>query len=577
MDRYQIQKQLGDGTYGSVLLATTVGTGEKVAIKRMKKKYYKWDDCLNLREVKSLRKLKHANIVQLKEVIRENDQLYFVFEFMKENLYQMTKSRDKLFPESVVRNLTFQILQGLHYMHKHGYFHRDMKPENLLCTGHDLVKIADFGLAREVRSRPPYTDYVSTRWYRAPEVLLRSTNYNSPIDIWAVGCIMAELYTLRPLFPGNSEIDEIFKICSVLGTPTKADWSEGQTLAASMNFRWPQCVATNLKTIIPNASNEGLHLLRDMLQWDPKKRPTCAQALRYPFFHVGQTLGSATTTKPQSSIPKSLSKPPPNREQDVILNAPTKVAVSRPSNQFNQTETKKEVVGKENKKVLPSIPVQPSQTKPQPKKDDMFSQQAQAKKSGGRRKWGQPESWDDWDDFEFSPTYKRRQPVAAAVPKKRDSLFDDDDDDLFGLKDRRASKVQPVKPRVDSGRSSSSSAKQHYLNQARYLPGINPAKASSTKNSSPSNWGSGMSKNTSGLYGRGSNTVGAAFNPGYIPSFIGAGSTTKSNYNPGGWKRAQAAPISLSKNSANIRQPVGPSSQVAIHGRTDWAAKYLKS
>ncbi|XP_014673855.1 PREDICTED: serine/threonine-protein kinase ICK-like [Priapulus caudatus] len=94
-----------------------------------------------------------------------------------------------------------------------------MKPENLLCSGPELVKIADFGLAREIRSRPPYTDYVSTRWYRAPEVLLRSTTYSSAIDIWALGCIAAELYTLRPLFPGSSEIDEIFKICTVLGTP----------------------------------------------------------------------------------------------------------------------------------------------------------------------------------------------------------------------------------------------------------------------------------------------------------------------------------------------------------------------
>ena len=91
----------------------------------------------------------------------------------------------------------FQVLQGLAFMHKHGNFHRDMKPENLLCMGPDLVKIADFGLAREIRSRPPYTDYVSTRWYRAPEVLLRSTMYSAPIDIWAVGCIMAELYTFR--------------------------------------------------------------------------------------------------------------------------------------------------------------------------------------------------------------------------------------------------------------------------------------------------------------------------------------------------------------------------------------------
>lgn len=115
----------------------------------------------------------------------------------------------------------YQILEGLNFMHKHGFFHRDIKPENLLCNGPELIKIADFGLAREIRSRPPYTDYVSTRWYRAPEVLLRSTNYSSPIDIWAVGCIMAELYSLQPLFPGRSEIDQIFRICSVLGTPDK--------------------------------------------------------------------------------------------------------------------------------------------------------------------------------------------------------------------------------------------------------------------------------------------------------------------------------------------------------------------
>lgn len=169
-------------------------------------------------------------------------------------------------------------------MHKHGYFHRDMKPENLLCMGPELVKIADFGLAREIRSRPPYTDYVSTRWYRAPEVLLRSTMYSAPIDIWAVGCIMAELYTFRPLFPGNSEIDEIFKICSVIGTPDKKEWPEGFKLAAAMNFKFPQFSPTSLATLIPNASPEAISLMTDMLRWNPAKRPSAQQALRYPYF-----------------------------------------------------------------------------------------------------------------------------------------------------------------------------------------------------------------------------------------------------------------------------------------------------
>ncbi|RXN30513.1 serine threonine- kinase MAK isoform X1 [Labeo rohita] len=297
MNRYTTLKQLGDGTYGSVLMGKSNESGELVAIKRMKRKFYSWEECMNLREVKSLKKLNHANVVKLKEVIRENDHLYFVFEYMKENLYQLMKDREnKMFTENEIRNIMFQVLSGLAFVHKHGFFHRDMKPENLLCMGPELVKIADFGLAREIRSRPPYTDYVSTRWYRAPEVLLRSPVYSSPIDIWAVGCIMAELYTLRPLFPGNSEVDEIFKICQVLGTVKKSDWPEGYQLAAVMNFRFPQCVPTPLKTLIPNATSEALDLMRDLLQWDPKKRPSAAKALRYPYFQVGQVLGPLPMT-----------------------------------------------------------------------------------------------------------------------------------------------------------------------------------------------------------------------------------------------------------------------------------------
>lgn len=247
MNRYITLSKLGDGTYGTVVLGQRKDTGEKVAIKRMKRKYYSWDEAMALREVKviilyieiflenfpvftkysifnnlqSLKKLSHANVVKLKEVIRENDILYFVFEYMKENLYQLIKDRDSHFAEGTIRNMLFQVLSGLAFMHRHGFFHRDLKPENLLCSGPELVKIADFGLAREIRSRPPYTDYVSTRWYRAPEVLLHSTRYGSAIDLWAIGCIMAELYTFRPLFPGSSEVDQLFKVCSVLGTPEK--------------------------------------------------------------------------------------------------------------------------------------------------------------------------------------------------------------------------------------------------------------------------------------------------------------------------------------------------------------------
>lgn len=286
MNRYKVVKQLGDGTYGSVWKAINRQTNEVVAIKKMKRKFYSWEECMNLREVKSLRKLNHPSIVKLKEVIRENDELFFVFEFLDCNLYQMTKDRDKFFPESRTRNWSYQIFQGLAYIHKHGYFHRDMKPENLLVSK-DSIKVADFGLAREIRSRPPYTDYVSTRWYRAPEVLLRSPYYSAPIDLFAMGAILAEMYTLRPLFPGTSEADEIYKICSIMGTPTQQTWPEGLKLAAAMNFRFPQFSPTPMSKILTNACPEAIDLVTALCAWDPNKRPTAVQCLQHPYYQVG--------------------------------------------------------------------------------------------------------------------------------------------------------------------------------------------------------------------------------------------------------------------------------------------------
>ncbi|CEL98448.1 unnamed protein product [Vitrella brassicaformis CCMP3155] len=294
MIRYKITKVVGDGTYGSVMKAINKQNGEVVAIKKMKKKYYSWEECMQLREVKSLRKLVHPNVVKLKEVIRENDELHFVFEYMEVNLYQLMKDRVKMFPEQKIRNIMYQSLQALAYMHKHGYFHRDVKPENLLVTK-ETVKLADFGLAREIRSRPPYTDYVSTRWYRAPEVLLRSPNYNSPIDLWAAGAIMAELYLLRPLFPGSSEADEIYKICSVLGTPTSKDWEDGQRLAGAIGFRFPQFVPTPLHQIITNASHDAIDLMNRLFTYDPQKRITAVEAIRHPYF--------STHIPPQRTLP----------------------------------------------------------------------------------------------------------------------------------------------------------------------------------------------------------------------------------------------------------------------------------
>ncbi|XP_071402883.1 serine/threonine-protein kinase MAK isoform X1 [Centroberyx affinis] len=476
MNRYTTLKQLGDGTYGSVLMGRSNESGELVAIKRMKRKFYSWEECMNLREVKSLKKLNHANVVKLKEVIRENDHLYFVFEYMKENLYQLMKDRNKLFPESVIRNISFQILQGLSFIHKHGFFHRDMKPENLLCMGPELVKIADFGLAREIRSRPPYTDYVSTRWYRAPEVLLRSSTYSSPIDLWAVGCIMAELYTLRPLFPGNSEVDEIFKICQVLGTVKKSDWPEGYQLASAMNFRFPQCVPTHLKTLIPNASNEAIALMKDLLQWDPKKRPTAVQALRYPYFQVGQVLGP----RPQSQEVRKVQAKPLAQSQ-----------ASEPKAEIQLSSSESKASSSSSR-----LHQQPLQQIPLPQEEGKLGGHSQTKAvslgsensvggggtgglKSGRRRWGQTvartsDSWEESDPSETAASHSKKPSLGNAEEErshKEHRPQSKEQKPLYSF-----STVTKLPSNVKIGQTDcslpGSSARQHYLSQSRYLPGL---------------------------------------------------------------------------------------------------------
>ncbi|XP_031706353.1 serine/threonine-protein kinase MAK isoform X8 [Anarrhichthys ocellatus] len=615
MNRYTTLRQLGDGTYGSVLMGRSNESGELVAIKRMKRKFYSWEECMNLREVKSLKKLNHANVVKLKEVIRENDHLYFVFEYMKENLYQLMKDRRKLFPESVIRNISFQILQGLSFIHKHGFFHRDMKPENLLCMGPELVKIADFGLAREIRSKPPYTDYVSTRWYRAPEVLLRSSTYSSPIDLWAVGCIMAELYTLRPLFPGNSEVDEIFKVCQVLGTVKKTDWSEGHQLASAMNFRFPQCVPTHLKTLIPNASNEAIALMRDLLQWDPKKRPTAVQALRYPYFQVGQILGPC----PQSQEIKKVQARPPAQKQ---------VSESKADPQQSSSDSKASTSSSRNQHQQPlqQIPLPQAESKPgglsHAKAAPLSSENGVGGGGGGgtgvlksgRRRWGQTvakisDSWEESDP-----------PETAASNSKKPSLGNAEEEG--SLKEHRPqpkeqkplysfSTVTKLPNNVKIGQMDSnlpgSAARQHYLSQSRYLPGlIGKNQTSGDKelsgltlrdlweNSSntvnkplaPIGGGLSVTRDNAG------NFVSTKYNlsGGYIPSVqkkevgsvgqrIQLAPLAGQHANYEGWKRRAdrtqmkgSSYSALGKTSGNLltrAPPVQP-----VHGRVDWTSKY---
>ncbi|XP_010439763.1 PREDICTED: cyclin-dependent kinase F-4 isoform X1 [Camelina sativa] len=334
MDRYKLIKEVGDGTFGSVWRAINKQTGEVVAIKKMKKKYYSWDECINLREVKSLRRMNHPNIVKLKEVIRENDILYFVFEYMECNLYQLMKDRQKLFAEADIRNWCFQVFQGLSYMHQRGYFHRDLKPENLLVSK-DIIKIADFGLAREVNSSPPFTEYVSTRWYRAPEVLLQSYVYTSKVDMWAMGAIMAELLSLRPIFPGASEADEIYKICSVIGSPTEKTWLEGLNLAKTINYQFPQIPGVPLSSLMPSASEDAVNLIERLCSWDPCSRPTAAEALQHPFFQ--SCFYAPPSLRPKPSVART--PPPPvgprgSFEHQSVKRQPVSLANAKPFNSY---------------------------------------------------------------------------------------------------------------------------------------------------------------------------------------------------------------------------------------------------
>jgi len=297
MEKYEIIRRLGGGSFADVFLGKEISTSDMVAIKVLKKKYRKLDQCYELREVQSLQKLckdslsqqkGYDNIIKLKEIIfeKKNGKLSLVFEYMETDLYELMKKRSpSRLTEDEIKDITYQMLLGLYHMHKYGFFHRDMKPENLLLTG-KKVKIADFGLAREIRSMPPFTEYVSTRYYRAPECILRSQNYNSPVDIWAVGCIMAEMYMHpMPLFYGSSEKEVFVKICTTLGSPNKSNWNEGVNQANKIGMKYPQSSGTDLTNIVIGASPEAIDLMKQMLKWSPSARATAATLLNHPFFN----------------------------------------------------------------------------------------------------------------------------------------------------------------------------------------------------------------------------------------------------------------------------------------------------
>ena len=288
MEKYQVTKMLGGGSFGTVHQARNMETGEYVAIKELAESQHNWNVCIEMAEVKALSKLNHPNIVKLVEVIKKNNKLYLVFEYLERNILDWLKAKieKRCTNEIEVRNIMFQTLQGLYFMHRNGYMHRDLKLENIL-EFKGTVKIADFGLAKKKDANPPLTDYVSTRWYRAPELILSSTVYDEKVDIFAMGAIMGELYNGQAMFNGTSQIDQLHKVFSVLGTPSQTEWEEGYKLARALNLNnFPQLRKKDLAEVVPTANQDAIDLMGKMFVYDAKKRISALEALQHPYFMV---------------------------------------------------------------------------------------------------------------------------------------------------------------------------------------------------------------------------------------------------------------------------------------------------
>nr|XP_027116175.1 mitogen-activated protein kinase 15-like isoform X1 [Coffea arabica]XP_027121224.1 mitogen-activated protein kinase 15-like isoform X1 [Coffea arabica] len=293
--RYKIEEVIGKGSYGVVCSAYDTHLGEKVAIKKINDIFEHVSDATRiLREIKLLRLLRHPDIVEIKHILlppsrREFKDIYVVFELMESDLHQVIKANDDLTPEHY-QFFLYQLLRGLKYIHTANVFHRDLKPKNILANADCKLKICDFGLARVAFNDTPtaifWTDYVATRWYRAPELCGSFfSKYTPAIDIWSIGCIFAELLTGKPLFPGKNVVHQLDLMTDLLGTPSSEAIArirneKARRYLSSMRKKKPVPFSHKF----PNADPLALRLLERMLAFDPKDRPNAEEALADPYF-----------------------------------------------------------------------------------------------------------------------------------------------------------------------------------------------------------------------------------------------------------------------------------------------------
>ncbi|KAK4218119.1 kinase-like domain-containing protein [Rhypophila decipiens] len=283
---FQQLEKLGEGTYATVFKGRNRSDGNYVALKEIHLDSEEGTPSTAIREISLMKELKHENIVALHDVIHTENKLMLVFEFMDCDLkkYMDTNGDRGALKPATIKSFMYQLLLGIDFCHKNRVLHRDLKPQNLLINKKGQLKLGDFGLARAFGIPVnTFSNEVVTLWYRAPDVLLGSRTYNTSIDIWSAGCIMAEMYTGRPLFPGTTNEDQLVRIFRIMGTPTERTWP-GLTQFTEYKPNWQMYATQPLSTILPQIDPAGIDLLSQMLQLRPELRISADAALKHPWF-----------------------------------------------------------------------------------------------------------------------------------------------------------------------------------------------------------------------------------------------------------------------------------------------------